>query len=182
VYDIVGLNILDHDLTDSEFLTEYVLESTQSGERFGIPVIIDGEPYRPYRHGTDEVIWNAGGIGMPYYLLPSTDIYSRMDSEVSRDIQRLQRDGFLISADFPLRTCADAETVVFGLNMKLHGEPNTVYLYLLQNSPDSEYALLLLLILFPNYWSEGDPAILAELSEHIGIAESLIGAVVCRCT
>jgi len=169
VYDILDFSLVGRNLADSEFLTAYTLESTRSTERFSVPVIIGGEPYRPYRHGADEVIWDAEGFGLLYYLLPSTDIYALLDSEVSRDIQRLQRDGFFLSAGFPLRASIDAQAVAFGLNMELHGEPNAVYIYLLQSVPDSEYTLFLLLMLFPNYWSEGDPAILAELAEHIGI-------------
>ena len=169
VYDIAGFSLLGLDLAGSGLLTEYILESTQSAERFSVPVIIGGEPYRPYRHGPDEVIWSAGGIGMMYYLLPGADIYDILDSQVGRDIQRLQSYGFFLSADFPLRASAGAQAVVFGMNMKLRGEPNATYIYLLQNIPDSEYTLMLLLIFFPNHWSEEAPVVLAELSERIGI-------------
>jgi len=173
VYDIAGLNLVNSDLTNREFLTEHILESTRGGifrrERFSVPVVIGGEPHGSYRDGPDRVTWNAGGIGMVYNLLPSTDIHAILDTEVRRDIQRMQRNGFVISSDFAVRASADTKTAAFGLNMKLQGQLDAVYIYLLQDIPDSDYTLLLLFILFPYHWDAGDPAILAELSEHIGI-------------
>lgn len=169
VYDLVGLNLVNHNLENSDFLMEHILESTQNGEHFSVPVISGGEPYRPYRHGTDEVIWNAGGIGMLYYLLPNADIHTLLDSEVSGDIHRLQRDGFVVNAKLPFRVSLDKQMAVFGFSMELHEEPNAVYIYIFQNIPDSEYVLFLLCILFPNYWSGEDAVILAELGAHIGL-------------
>ena len=118
---------------------------------------------------TDRVIWTAGGIGMMYHLEQSPGILDSLDNGVANSILRLGRDGFYISSGLPLRLSADNQTAVFGLNFELRGEPNAVYIYLLQSIPDSDYLLYLLLILFPNDWRAEDTGVLEELSAQIGI-------------
>ena len=166
VYDLVDFNLLYHNLEDSEFLTEYILESSQTGEQFVVSVIGHGEPFH---EDIGHVIWNSGGIGMLYYLVPSQDVLDILDAEVSNDLYRLGRDGLLVSTNGYLRMSEDEQMAAFGFEVEIGGGPNVVYIYLLQSIPDSEYTLFLLFILFYNYWSEEDPEILSELSEHMGI-------------
>ena len=165
-HDLIGLNFLDHNLEDSEFLMEYVLESSQTGERFVVSVVSHGEPYR---EEVGHVIWNSGGIGMLYYLISNQNIFEILDEEVSRDILRMGRDGLLVSTNSYVRMSEDGQMAAFGLEMEIRGRPNAAYIYLLQAIPDSDYSMFLLFILFYNYWSEEDPEILEELSEHIGV-------------
>ena len=168
LHDLTTLNLFDHDLSDSVFLMEYTLESTVDGIPFSVPVITHGEAHRPYRHGTDEVIWDADGIGMLYYLLPSMDALDLLDAEVRHDMRRLQGDGFTLNTDHPVRTSADNQSAAFGFSMDWDGEYRVVYIYLLQNIPDSDYILFLQVMLFEDFWDEDDPAILAELSAYLG--------------
>ncbi|MCL2567917.1 MAG: hypothetical protein FWE12_00555 [Oscillospiraceae bacterium] len=168
VYDLVGLNLLNHDLSDSVFLTEHILGSAQTDEVFGVAVIVGGEPERQQ---VNHIVWGARGIGLRYYLLPSLgfELGPRLLLELQKDIEHLHERGFFISADLPLRASADGQTMAFGLHIEMRGEPSMVYIYLLQDIPDSDYLLFLLVILLPNRWDEGDTAVLAELSEYIGI-------------
>ena len=166
VVDLIGLNLLNHDLEDSEFLIEYLLESDQTGEQFVVSVVATGVPYR---EEVGHVIWNSGGIGMLYYLVSNQDILEILDEEVSRDILRMGRDGFLVSSDSHVRTSEDGRTAAFGLKMEIAGWPEAAYIYLIEEIPGSDYSLFLLFILFYHHWSEEDPEILEELSEHIGI-------------
>jgi len=179
VFDLAGVNLYNHDLIDSEFLTSFVLESTQGAEHLHVkvPVIVGGEAHRPYRYGTNEVIWDAGGIGMLYYLVPNAgtgtgqNVLDMLDSEVRSDLRRLLRDGFVVNTDHPLRASpvSQARAASFGFSMTLRGEPNATYIYVMQDIQGSDYTLFLLLMLFPNSWSNNDYAILAELSDRIGI-------------
>jgi len=169
-YELTSLNLFGHDLTDSTFLMEYTLESTVDGTPFVVPVITHGEAHLPHRHRPDEVIWDAEGIGMLYYLIPATDVLDLLDLNVRHDMGRLQGDGFTLRTDHPLMTDADNQSAAFGFDMAWDGAYRVTYIYLLQNIPESNYILLLQIMLFEDYFQdEEDPFILFELSERIGI-------------
>jgi len=166
LYDLDNLDLTSLDLSESEYLMEYVLESVRGGERYEVPVITAGEFYRS---DIESFVWVTDGIGMIYALESGSDVMECMDYKVSYDIQDLIKDGFILDADLPLRVSADYQSAVYGLSMDLSGKPNAVYIYLLQNIPDTDHILSLLIILFPNHWSNDDSMTLAELNEYIGV-------------
>jgi len=112
--DRVGFDLVNLDLTNSEWLMEHILQSPHSGAQYRVPVVVGGVPYRPYRHDTDEIIWNTGGFGMLYFLVREADILIHLDNVVRRDISRMSRYGFIINTEAPLRIGADGYTAAFG--------------------------------------------------------------------
>jgi len=169
VYDLNDFDLLNHDLTNSEYLMEYMLESERLGEDLKITVHTAGQPFTPYAQEPDSIIWSTDGIGLLYYIVPSTGILETLDASVTNDIRGLEASGFYLYSHLPLRISENEKSAVFGLNVDIYGEPNVVYLYMLQEIPDTDYTLLLVLMPFYGYLDDNDLAVIDELSDLIGI-------------
>ena len=169
VYDLDDFDLLDHDLSSSEYLTEYMLESEQLGKSLRITVHTAGQEFIRNGQEPDSIIWHTEGVGMLYYILPSLSIIKNLDTNVTSDIRRMETDGFTLSAFLPLRVSENGQSAAFGLNADLYGKPDVIYLYLLQDIPDTDYTLLLVIMFFHGYLNDNDFAVIDELSEHIGI-------------
>jgi len=169
VYDLDDFDLLNHDLANSEYLMEYMLESERLGENLKITVHTAGEQYIPNVQEPDSIIWSTDGIGLLYYIVPSTGILETLSDSVTNDIRGLEASGFYLYAHLPLRVSENEQSAVFGLNVDIYGEPNVVYLYMLQEIPDTDYTLLLVLMPFYGYIDVNDIYVIRELSDLIGI-------------
>ena len=169
VYDLEELKLLNHDLANSEYLTTYMLESEQVGETLNVIITSEGERFIPNNQEPDSYIWNSGGIGFLYYVIRDTGILENLNRNVIHDIYRLKNDGFDLSANLPLRMSADESAAVFGLKADIQEEHDVIYIYLLQEIEDSEYTILLMIMLFYHLWDDDSLEALQELSEQLGI-------------
>lgn len=160
IYDLVGLRLtlLDHDLSDSSFLESHVLQSP-SGLRQNVTVITDGDLHEI---GPDEIFWDAWAIELYYSLVPGNNAASVITDAAA----------FALLGD-PLHvgllwTNIDYQKAMLGIVSDTFGF-SVGALYLAEAIPDTEYVLLLELLLFSELLDDMDFDILDELSAHIGI-------------
>ncbi|MCL2828482.1 MAG: hypothetical protein FWD99_07080 [Oscillospiraceae bacterium] len=164
VYDLVGLTLFDHDLSDSSFLESYALRSP-SGERQEVTVISGGDLHLME---PGSIFWDAWAIELYYTLVPDSDAIS-----VITEFSAFALLGDQLHVG-PLRVSADHQAAALGVISDTFGFPVGI-LYLAEAIPGTEYTLLLQLLLFSELLDDTDFDILDELSTHMGIdlAESL---------
>jgi len=168
IFDLEDINMLNLDLRDSVHLSEYMLESEYVGETLNIAIITDGEEFIPINPEPDGFIWNAGGIGMMYNVIPDSSMRQSLDSSVIRDLMWLVGGELRISSDLPPRMSTDEKTAVFAIRADYYDENEVIYVYILQEIQNTSHTLLLKLILFYDIWDDDSLAELAELGEYIG--------------
>jgi len=158
VYDLAGLTLFDHDLSDSTFLESYTLQSP-SDLRQDVTVITGGDlqVIEP-----DWIFWDAWAIELHYSLVPGNDAASVITDAAAF---ALLSDPLHIG---PLQANLDYQEAMLGIIADTFGFSVGI-LYLAEVIPDTEYVLLLQLLLFSELMDDTDFDILDELSTHMGI-------------
>jgi len=175
-FELVGLMLLGHDLTNSSSLESHILTSP-AGEEHAVTVITGGFGHTDL---PSEIFWECGAITIFSTLWYDTEDLWFGNAESARDLvaSRLMEDmswlgrftdtgGISLTTHIPFHVSADNQTAFVGFGTEVMGE-SVLFLYFAEAIADSAYLLSVELFLHLDDWSEEDTAILEELSRHMG--------------
>jgi len=168
LHDLPTITLLDHDVEESELLGEHMLASLATQEIYHIATIdlsLDDAGFEFL--GLDRAFFSLGAVEIMYALMSFDSALTALEPIVEFDVHNLQAGGFALSENQPLRLSADEQTAVFSLQIH-DAAPPSLYIYIVQEVPNSGYVLLLRFVCFTRYWDDSDTALFEAFSELFG--------------
>ena len=167
VYDLTRLNLIDHNLDNSDLLESHTLRTEAGRDSADVTIISDGELV----YDEDGYIFNdAGAIELHYFARrEETTAVEAVKWSIDRDKEL----GFFFPnsslAVGPIRTNVDREMAALVVREEFPNGHTRVLIYLAQAVPGSNEFVVLDFVLYPELWETKHDQILAELSRHIGL-------------
>ena len=168
IYDLAGLNLIDHDLGDSTLL-EHVTLRTFLGRDVAEVTIIRGGNMSEIDDGFILSADEDWAVGMFYSV-------RRHEAAVDSVIREMEQDKEydFFEPDSVLTAGSVHASTDEQMAMMVMLEEDTdgfvfLYVYMAQNVPDSDDVVVLCIWLTLGFFEARDERIIAELSEHIGI-------------
>jgi len=165
VTDLPDLNLIGHDLAGSTRLESMTLYTEAGRAMTAVTIVRDGE--NTVTNGT--IFNDAGAIELYYFPRGNETAVDAVIWSANGDIG----DGYF-SEDSTLtigsiRASEDHQMAYLTIVEKMANGVEIVCFYIAQNIPGTNDVVLLDIVLFTNLWDSRSNAVLAELSEHIGI-------------
>lgn len=142
----------------------------ESGKEHTVPAIRGAEAFS---FGSDHVAMDAGAIELYYGLVSGYDIFEVMEVLAAENRPIMDDEDVIVGQVFPEIRSVDGSAIVSGFSMDMFGEV-LVLLNLVQDIPDSDYVLSMVMLLYEGFWTLEDSIILDELGDHFGVDISVI--------
>ena len=164
VFDLSGLNLINHNLADSVLLTSVELLGNQVIVVDGVD--LDQQDVSILDNDTVYAIFNdAWAIELYYFTRRSGNAVDAVAWSARRDDVHFLDDEATLDVGI-IRANADSTTAL--MSMRSDSE-DIVLLYLAQNLPGSNNVIVLDIVVYMFLLEEGDDALIAELSNYLGV-------------
>ena len=163
VYDLEGLNLLDHDLSGSEILESITLCALSFSAVGPAVTIIGGGALdeTPLRLSN----WTYG-IALIYYVNHAETTAEAVDWMLGHIEATAAPNTITVHS---IRASADNQTAVIQTYGECRAGLQRIWVSLMQAVPDSGEVVILELILTPSMWTAFSSTVLTELSDYFGI-------------
>jgi len=166
ITNLSGLNLINHDLTNSTLLQYLTLNDTAGNKMAAVAIVSSGENITDDGH----IFNDAGAIELYYFARNNETAVESVIWSATADIEEIEF--FSDDSDLSIgaiRASADHGTAYLTIIEEMADGSVIVCFYIAQNVPSSNGVILLDIVLHTYLWNNDSDAVLAELSELIGI-------------
>jgi len=166
VEDLPAINLINHDLSDSDLLEAVTFRTLLGAEIADVTIISE---YDDLEHENAHIFNDAWAIELYYFARRHETAVESVIRSFEADVEAewFFPDSHLEISD--IRATSDHQMAHLVVIEEFTNGIVRVLIYMAQNVPGSNDVVLLDVVLYPHLWEEYDEAVLSELSFHIGL-------------